>query len=162
MTKKQGDVSLLNDPLAQQLLKSDNMAHLAYNWKDGTPRVIPIWFHWDGKNVVIVSPEGAPKLNILENGQQVAISIDEKTWPYYALYIRGPIMFDWVNGVAEEYIAAAKRYLGEEAGSGWVNQVRSLVEKTGRITVKPEWVGLIHLETRLPSAVEKAIARASR
>jgi hypothetical protein len=49
MTTRQGDLSRLKDPVAQQLLQSRIPARLAYTWEDGTPRVVPIGFHWDGK-----------------------------------------------------------------------------------------------------------------
>jgi hypothetical protein len=158
MATQQGDVALLNDPIAQELLQSNNMAHLAYNWTDGTPRVVPIWFHWDGTSIVVGSPPGAPKLKVLQTGSKVAVAIDEKTWPVRALYVRGSVTVDWVDGVAEEYALAAKRYMGEEMGSGWVAQVGTLVDRMARVAVKPEWVGLMHIETRPPSAIEKAMA----
>ena len=47
-----GDVSCLSDPIAQELLTSRIPARLAYTWSDGTPRVVPIWFHWDGAQIV--------------------------------------------------------------------------------------------------------------
>ena len=160
MATKQGDVGLLNDPVAQELLQSNNMANLAYVWKDGTPRVVPIWFHWDGQNIVVCSPPAAPKMKALKTGQKVAVSIDEKTWPVHALYIRGTIQLEWADGVADEYAQAAKRYLGEEAGGGWINQLNSMVDKMARVKVRPEWVGLMHIETRPPSAVVKLFAGA--
>ena len=40
----QGDIALLNDPVARRLLNSTIPARLAYSWTDGTPRVVPIWF----------------------------------------------------------------------------------------------------------------------
>ncbi len=42
MATKKTDPALLDDPVAQDLLHSTNMARLAYTWSDGTPRVIPI------------------------------------------------------------------------------------------------------------------------
>lgn len=45
MAGHQGDLALLNDPIAQALLQSTIPARLAYSWTDGTPRVVPIWFH---------------------------------------------------------------------------------------------------------------------
>ena len=39
--EKQGDLSILNEPTAMELLASAVPARLAYNWSDGTPRVIP-------------------------------------------------------------------------------------------------------------------------
>ena len=42
MPAQQGDLALLNHPVAQDLLHSTNPARLAYSWHDGTPRVVPI------------------------------------------------------------------------------------------------------------------------
>jgi hypothetical protein len=39
MAGHQGDLALLNDPIAQALLQSTIPARLAYSWTDGTPRV---------------------------------------------------------------------------------------------------------------------------
>src|SRR4051794_23171175 len=57
---------LLGDPVAQQLLESRTLARLAYTWPDGTPRVVPIWFHWTGEVVVMASPPAAPKIRALQ------------------------------------------------------------------------------------------------
>jgi hypothetical protein len=65
MATQQGDLALLDDPVAQELLHSTNLARLAYTWRDGTPRVIPIWFHWDGETIVLGSPPNAPKVDVL-------------------------------------------------------------------------------------------------
>ena len=51
MPSKQGDLALLETPVAQQLLQSKIPARLAYNWTDGTPRVVPIWFVWNGREI---------------------------------------------------------------------------------------------------------------
>jgi hypothetical protein len=60
MPAEQGDLALLDDPVAQELLHSTNLARLAYTWRDGTPRVIPIWFHWrTAKISCSVPPERA-------------------------------------------------------------------------------------------------------
>ncbi|MEP7190069.1 MAG: hypothetical protein ABI901_12830 [Roseiflexaceae bacterium] len=60
MATQQGSLALLDDPVAQQLLQSTLPARLAYNWSDGTPRLVPIWFHWNGKEVVLGGPSDAP------------------------------------------------------------------------------------------------------
>ena len=66
MSASAGDLELLNHPVAQGLLSSTEPAQLAYSWLDGTPRTIPIWFHWDGKDIVITTPPRAPKLVALQ------------------------------------------------------------------------------------------------
>jgi len=158
MATKHGDVALLNDPVAQKLLQSNIPARLAYNWHDGTPRVIPIWFHWNGKEVVVCSPSGAPKLNVLADNAKVALTIDSNEFPYQILYIRGSAQLDTVQGVAQEYAIAAIRYFGEEAGKNWIEQVKGMTESMTRIKITPEWVGVLDMETRFPSAIEKAMA----
>jgi hypothetical protein len=39
-------------PVAKELLASKIPARLAYVWTGGAPRVVPIWFHWTGKEFV--------------------------------------------------------------------------------------------------------------
>src|SRR2546423_14053646 len=113
MTTKQGDTALLNDPIAQELLHSNIPARLAYVWHDGTPRVIPIWFHWNGKEIVLGTPLKAPKTRVLRDGSKVALTIDTNTWPHKVLQIRGTANIETVDGVVPEYAAAARRYFGE-------------------------------------------------
>jgi hypothetical protein len=159
MSSRHGSLKLLDDPVAQTLLHSTHMANVAYNWIDGTPRVIPIWFHWNGQQLIIASPPGAPKLKAIHNGSQVAVTIeDSAAWPYKVLYIRGSAQVDWVKGVVPEYALCAERYLGKEAGQGWVTQVGQMFDQMGRIAITPQWVSLSDFETRFPSAIEKAMA----
>ena len=149
---RQGDPALLDDPVAQELLSSRHPAHLAYTWTDGTPRVVPIWFHWTGSAVVMVSPGNAPKVHALNDGSQVAVTIDSYDFPYKVLYLRGRIAVDDVVGVAPEYAAAARRYFGEEQGAAWIGQLPADMVMR-RMALRPEWVGVLDFQTRLPSAI---------
>jgi hypothetical protein len=65
MPSTHGDLALLDEPVAQALLQSPNLARVAYTWTDGTPRVVPIWFHWTGAELVLGSPVDAPKVRVL-------------------------------------------------------------------------------------------------
>jgi hypothetical protein len=149
---RQGDPALLDDPVAQGLLHSQYPAHLAYSWTDGTPRVVPIWFHWNGSAVVMASPVNAPKVKALTEGARVAITIDSHDFPYSVLYLRGPVAVDDVDGVAPEYAAAATRYFGAEQGEAWVRQLPSGMVMR-RIAMRPEWVRVLDFRTRFPSAI---------
>lgn len=75
-------MDVLNDEVAQELLHSQELAKLAYNWTDGTPRVVPIWFHWDGREIVMGTPGTAPKVKALEARPDVALTIDTTSWPH--------------------------------------------------------------------------------
>jgi hypothetical protein len=150
---QQGDLSLLQHPASQELLHSKIPARLAYVATDGTPRVIPIWFHWNGQEIVMASPPKAPKLKSLAKNPKVAITIDDNTFPHKVLLIRGTARLEPVEGIVPEYIAAADRYFDPELAKGWLTQLRGLVTSMVRITVTPEWVGLLDFQTRFPSAL---------
>lgn len=158
MTTQQGDLALLNQPLAQELLHAAVPARLAYVWPDGSPRVVPIWFHWTGQELVFSSPPGAPKLKALHSGSPVAATIDTEGWPNKVLLVRGIVQVQTVEGVPAEYAAAAERYLGQEQGRAWVAQLRQMSPQGVRIALQPHWVGLIDFQTRFPSAIEAAMA----
>ena len=153
MPVKQGDLSLLQHPAAQELLQSRIPARLAYVWTDGTPRVVPIWFHWNGDEFVMGTPTKAPKLKALSKNPKVALTIDGDVFPHKVLLIRGTARLKNVEGVVPEYAAAAERYFGREQGKAWVTQMGQMVSSMVRVSVRPEWVGLLDFQTRFPSAL---------
>ncbi len=158
MPTQQGDLALLNEPVAQDLLQSTIPARLAYISRDGTPRVVPIWFHWTGEVFVLGSPTTAPKVKTLQTNPKVALTIDGNTFPYKVLQIRGTAQVETVEGVVPEYAIAAERYFGAEQGKGWVEQVRGMFPQMARIVIQPEWVGILDFEQRFPSAIETAMS----
>jgi len=153
MPVKQGSLDLLQHPAAKELLQSTIPARLAYVWTDGTPRVVPIWFHWNGQDIVMASPPKAPKLKALARNPKVALTIDNNTFPHKVLLLRGRAQMEPVKGIVLEYATAAERYFGKEQGQAWVSQLASMIQSMVRITVTPEWVGLLDFETRFPSAL---------
>ena len=153
MPVKQGDLELLQHPASKELLESKIPARLAYVWTDGTPRVVPIWFHWNGHQIILATPTKAPKLKALAKNPKVALTIDDNVFPHKVLLIRGSVRLQAVDGIVPEYARAADRYFGPEQGQAWVNQLRTLISDMVRITVTPEWVGLLDFKTRFPSAL---------
>lgn len=161
MPTKQGNLSLLNDPIAQQLLNSSIPAHLAYVWTDGTPRVVPIGFTWTGKELVTSSPSNAPKLLALKEGDKVAVTFDSYTPPFMVLYIRGIVHLCPCEEVVPEWCQAAERMMGKTGAEGFINMVDGML-KAGvigitRLSVEPVWVGILDFQTRFPSGIEKGM-----
>jgi hypothetical protein len=150
---KQGDLSLLQHPASQEMLHSKIPARLAYVWTDGTPRVIPIWFHWNGHEIVMATPPKAPKLKALAKNAKVSLTIDDNTFPNKVLLIRGTARLENVDGIAPEYAAAANRYFDTEMAQKWLSQLRGMISSQVRITITPQWVGLLDFQTRFPSAL---------
>jgi nitroimidazol reductase NimA-like FMN-containing flavoprotein (pyridoxamine 5'-phosphate oxidase superfamily) len=66
---------VLATPLAQELLRSSPLAHLAYIGRDGYPRVIPTGYVWKGGKFVVCSPDNAPKVRSLGSDPRVALTI---------------------------------------------------------------------------------------
>ena len=159
MSTKQGDVGLLQEPLAQELLQSKGPAHLAYTWRDGTPRVVPIGFHWNGGELVMATATDAPKTKVLTTGSRVAVSIDRDFSASKILLIRGTVRADTVEGIAPEYMAMIHRTMSEEDAEALLKEAARLYPRMTRIFIHPDWVGIIDFETRLPNAVERAIER---
>lgn len=150
MVVKQGDLALLEHPVARDLLASNIPARVAYVAPDGTPRVLPIWFHWDGRELVLGTAPNAAKAKALAQNPKVAVTIDDNHFPHKVLLIRGTARLETVVGVAPEYAQAAERYLGREEGRAWVEQMRGRSPEMVRIAITPEWVGVLDFETRLP------------
>jgi hypothetical protein len=147
-----GGPELMDDPVARELLASRIPVRLAYTWTDGTPRVVPLWFHWDGAEVVVATLPGAPKLKALRTGDRVALTIDSTEPPQHVLSVRGTATVTEVQGVVPEYAQAAVRYLGREQGEAYVNSFPPEL-RMPRIAVRPEQVVILDFETRFPSAL---------
>ena len=146
-----GSRELLNDPVASALLSSVNPARMAYTWTDGSPRVVPIWFHWTGEQFVLGSPPKAPKLKALAADPRVALTIDDTAWPPGVLLVRGRAGVELLDDVGPEYEQAATRYFGPEQGPAWVATLRG--KPMARIAITPEWAGILDFQTRFPSAL---------
>ncbi len=160
MVSQQGDLSLLEHPVAQELLQSPIPARFAYVRSDGAPDVVPIGFHWNGTEFVLGTFPNSVKMHELHDGDKVALTIDTDIMPYKVLRIRGSIRTDVVEGIAPEYEAMALRALGEEMGRGWIEQMRPITPSMARIFVTPEWVCVQDFQTRFPNEVERAMEKA--
>ena len=137
MPLKQGDLQLLQEPISKELLQSKIPARLAYIGTDGSPRVAPIWFHWDGRELVMATPPKAPKLKALANNPKVAVTIDDNAFPHKVLLVRGTARLNPVEGIVPEYALAAERYFGAEPGKAWIKQLASMIPAWCELRLHP-------------------------
>ena len=152
MTSDEATTILRTDPVAQGLLQSAIPARLAYTWRDGKPRVVPMWFHWTGEEFLMGAPPNAPKMRVLADYPDVAFSIDSNEWPYRVLCVRGTASVREVEGSFPEYEAMARRYLGEEGGQQFLELRKQKFARWTRIAIRPEQVRVLDFQTRFPSA----------
>jgi hypothetical protein len=143
---------LQTDPVAQQLLQSAIPARLAYTWRDGTPRVVPMWFQWTGDVILMGCPPNAPKMKVLADRPHVAVTIDNNEWPYQVLLIRGIASVEPVDEIFPEYTAMARHYLGDDGSKQFLALARQTFSSWTRITIRPGHVRILDMPTRFPSA----------
>ncbi len=152
MSTRDARTVLRTDPVVRALLSSTIPARLAYSWHDGTPRVVPMWFHWTGEEILMGAPPNSPKMRVLADRPAVAIVIDRDEWPYQVLTVRGAAAVSDVEGFFPEYEAMARRYLGEAGSKPFLELGRQTFTRWTRIAIHPEEVNLLDFRTDLPSA----------
>lgn len=110
---------ILKKPISQEMLNRD-LARLAYVAKDGTPRVVPIAFIWNGTEIVMCTSMNAPKLASLRRNPVVALTIDTEVHPPKILLFRGGAVLDEVEGIPDEYFQmnGTYRMTPEQRSSG--------------------------------------------
>ncbi|MES9539309.1 pyridoxamine 5'-phosphate oxidase [Actinomadura sp. NPDC000600] len=160
MDLPQGDVRLLETDVAQHLLHSTIPARLAYTAVDGTPRIMSSWYTWTGGELVMATYVHCPPMGILRPAARiralrerpdVAVSIDTDGQPPEVLLLRGRVTTTEVDGMVPEQARAARRFLGEEGGAGYVAGAEHPETRMARIALRPTWVGVIDFRTRRPA-----------
>ena len=156
------DVDDLRHPDAAQLLRTPEPARLAYNGRDGFPRVIPLGFFWNGTAIVVCTAVTAPKVKALRERPNVALTIDDMGPPVRALLVRGVANVEIVDGVAAEYLAAAAKSTHGEELAAFEAQVRALYRQMARITIAPTWARFYDFGAgRFPGFLRRMIDSAS-
>lgn len=157
MTLPQGDLRLLENDVARRLLASALPARVAYVAVDGTPRVVPTWFHWNGEELVMPTFISAPhvrhpagRLKAMRVNPAVAISIDTEGFPPDVLLVRGRAEVTEVEGVDPDYAVSARRYLGEHDAEEYLREINHPSTRMARISVRPTWVGVVDFRSRPP------------
>jgi hypothetical protein len=155
---EQGNPRLLDEEVAQRLLASTEYARIAYIALDGTPRVIPTLFHWNGESIVLPAFANAARLRALRANPAVAVTVDSAGPPPEVLQLRGVADVHVEPGVVEEYELAHERYYGPEQGARNVEPVRRAGVAMARVVLRPTWVGVIDFQQRVPRAMAEAMS----
>lgn len=151
--------TVMDLPIARQLLREEPILHFSYTARDGGPRVIPLGYVWDGERFRMWTIPGAPKIGALEADGRVAITIDVLGPPPRVLLVRGRAALETVDGVPDGYLEASYRTMAPEAREDFERQVRGMYKQMVVITVTPQWARLLDFETTLPTAVEKILTQ---
>jgi hypothetical protein len=126
---------------ARELLERAPLLRLAYTGTDGSPRVIPIGFWWNGSELVFCTAVTSPKVRALAERPEVAVTIDVGNTPAdaEALLVRGVARLETVDGIPEEYISASAKALSPEDVAVFRDSVTGMYDQMVRISVRPTW-----------------------
>lgn len=73
----------------EEFLRRPLIARLATVQPDGSPYIVPAWFHWDGRAFYLVVRDKARFLLHLRHEPRVCISIATDTHPYARVMVHG-------------------------------------------------------------------------
>jgi PPOX class probable F420-dependent enzyme len=127
----------------EEFLQQANVAVLATVDGRGRPHAMPVWYLYDGEEFLISTGRGSRKHRNIAANPEVALVIDSRTLPYYAVMARGRAE---LGGPLpdRDRLRMAVRYLGDELGRRYVERTsgedavtvrlrpRELVEYEGR------------------------------
>ena len=143
-------LEVLNDPMAQVLLQSAIPARFAYTATDGSPRVVPMGFFWNGAQIVLGTSPQTPKVRALQSDPRVALTIDTNSQPPRVLLVRGIAGIDVVDGPPAEFLEGARKLTDPDHWDEFVATVRATYDQMARITITPTWAKLMDFQTRVP------------
>jgi PPOX class probable F420-dependent enzyme len=79
---------------------------------DGSPQVTPVWFDYDGTNVIVNTAKGRVKYNNLRRDPRVTLAISDPENPGRYIQLRGHVI-DMSESDGDEVIdRLAKKYVG--------------------------------------------------
>ena len=147
----EGIVDTMNtDSFVRKLLQAPIPARLAYIGLDGTPRVVPLSYLWDGAAFVFASDPNWYKVRAMAANPNVALTVDSNDFPPLILSVRGVASIDYDQGLPEEYVEASRRIVGEERFPAWEAEVRAENRNMALIRITPTWLKVVDFETRFP------------
>ncbi len=148
---------VLAKPIAHELLTGPHLARLAYTGLDGAPRVVPIGFLWNGRELDIWTVPGSAKVRALAADPRVAITIDTTGMPPRVLLLRGTVTLTTIDGVPDGYIEAGPKAVPADQMRQWEAGARALYDQMVRVRVAPHWAKLLDFETTIPQAVQELV-----
>src|SRR5919205_734993 len=99
----------------EDLLDSTALAHVARMWPHGEPQSGPVWFGWDGEQVMFSQTKTRQKYRNIQGDPCIALSLVDPDNPYRYLEIRGKVTrieedpnLDFTNSMAKKYLELDK------------------------------------------------------
>src|SRR5438309_85779 len=102
----------------KDILNSTALAHIATIGPNGEPQVNPVWFGWDGQNLLFSQTKTRQKVRNLARDPRIAVSVVDPGNPFRYLEIRGVVSRIEDDPNNQFIDSMAKKYLGQEKYQG--------------------------------------------
>ena len=105
------------------LLEKSFLGHCATIGPTGEPQVNPVWFLWNGTQIVLsIHPDGQKAKNLARDAR-ISISVIDHDNPIHYLEVRGTASFDrQVDSQDPTVIAMVRKYTGNDSYPGMPDQ----------------------------------------
>ena len=98
----------------RDILDGKGFAHWATIGPDGEPQVNPVWFDFDGEQIIISQTKTRQKLHNVKRDPRVSVSILDPENPYRYIELRGEVV-DITDDKDNAFInSMAKKYLDKD------------------------------------------------
>ena len=73
----------------EKFLREPHIADLATVQPDGSPHLAPVWFFYDGEQIIVMAEKSAVKIRNIRRDPRVMLSIATDVEPYEYVLVRG-------------------------------------------------------------------------
>ena len=108
------------------------LAVIGTNGHEGHPLLVPVWYRWDGKAILVWSLESRAWIQNALRDPKVGVSVQEESAPPMAVIMRGAATVETSDGshIDDEIRRISQRYVPEESISGYLRdwpELRTIV-----------------------------------
>ena len=108
------DTVAIPDKYKDLLSGKKAFASLGTLMPDGTPQITPVWFDYDGKNLIFNSARGRQKDLNVRRDPRVTMTIIDPENPYRYIEVRGRVTDITQEGADKHIDKLAKKYLDKD------------------------------------------------
>ncbi len=122
----------------EAFLHQVNVAVLSTVDAEGRPHGAPVWYLYEDGVFTISTDRGSQKHKNISANPNIALTIDKRDLPYYAVMARGRAELK-IGFSDEDRLRLAVRYLGEKLGAAYAGQTR-VFDESVTIRLRPSKV----------------------